>query len=84
MLTKEEVIELNPEMVQMDFYEHCVIGVCYRYGQQPILAYDLDKVIETLIQNGMSYEEAVEFWEYNQVGAYVGENTPCYIERIVR
>ena len=42
----------------------------------------LDKVIKKLKESGMSYEDAVEFWEYNQIGAYVGENTPCFIERI--
>lgn len=48
MTTKEEAIENFPEMVQMDGYEDCVIGICHRFGQEPILAYDFDKVITRL------------------------------------
>ena len=82
MITKEDAVELYPEMIQMDGYEDCVIGICTRFGQEPILAYDFDKVINKLKKDGMSYEEAIEFWEYNQLGSYVGERTPCFIERI--
>ena len=28
----------------------------------------------------MDYNEAVEFLEYNVIGAYVGEKTPVYID----
>ena len=84
MITKEEAIENYPALIQMNGYEDCVIGICHRFGQPPILAYDMDKVIRRLRADGMSYEEAVEFWEYNQLGAYVGESTPCYIERMLK
>jgi hypothetical protein len=30
----------------------------------------------------MTYEEAVEYHEFNQLGAYVGERTPVFIHRI--
>jgi hypothetical protein len=30
------------------------------------------------MDDGMSYDEAEEFFEYNQIGAYVGESTPCF------
>lgn len=28
----------------------------------------------------MSADEAQEFWEFNMVGAYVGDATPCFID----
>ena len=28
----------------------------------------------------MDYEEAVEFFDFNVTGAYVGENTPVFLE----
>ena len=37
-----------------------------------------------MMKQGMSYEEAIEYWEYNQLGASVGEYTPCFIERITK
>jgi len=27
----------------------------------------------------MSEEESIEFFEYNQIGAWVGDYTPCFI-----
>ena len=32
---------------------------------------------------GMTHEEAVEYFEYNQRGAHVGDHTPCFIEDIL-
>jgi hypothetical protein len=82
MTTIEEATELNEEMIKMDGFDDCVLGICHRYGQPPILAYDFDKVILKLMDDGMTYEEAIEYWDYNQIGAYIGESTPCFVERI--
>ena len=30
----------------------------------------------------MSYEEAIDFFEFNVIGAYVGEHTPAFLESI--
>jgi hypothetical protein len=32
--------------------------------------------------DGASYEEAYEFFEFNQLGSWVGESTPCFIQEI--
>lgn len=44
-----------------------------------VIAYDYDKVIKANMKDGMIYDEAVEWFEYNQIGAYVGEYTPVFI-----
>ena len=84
MITIEDVIENYEDVVKMDGFYDCIMGVCYRFGQPIILSYDLDKIIKKLMKQGMSYEEAIEYWEYNQLGASVGEYTPCFIERITK
>ncbi len=39
------------------------------------------KCIDVLIQNdGLEEDEAVEFFEFNTRGAYVGEKTPIWCE----
>ena len=43
------------------------------------MIYDYDKVIAQLESYGMTYEEAVEFHEFNQLGAYVGDHTPAFM-----
>jgi len=83
MINLQQAFEYNENMLKMDGFDDCILGICCRIGQQTILAYDFDKVINKLMKTGkMSREEAVEYYEFNQLGAYMGEHTPCFIERI--
>tara|TARA_R100001198_G_C5179131_1_gene176588 strand:+ start:669 stop:896 length:228 start_codon:yes stop_codon:yes gene_type:complete len=66
-------------MMIMDGFDDCIAGVVQRYGQPTIVCYDKEKVLEQLMDDGMTDEEAVEYFEYNQIGAWVGEQTPCFI-----
>ena len=63
----------------MDGFDDCVLGICESFGGESVVAYDYDKVIAKLESQGMTYEEAVEYREFNQAGAYVGERTPVFI-----
>ena len=67
------------DMLVMDGYNHCIVGVVERFGQTPLVCYDRDKVIESHMSEGMDYDEAEEFFEFNQIGAWLGESTPCFI-----
>jgi hypothetical protein len=60
-------------------YEDCIVGVAEKFGGPPIAVMDLEKMLEKLEQEGMSHEEALEYFEYNILGAYVGEQTPVYM-----
>jgi hypothetical protein len=63
--------------------------VCRRFGQEDVLIYDQEKVIQKLMselkRDGISdeelREEAVEFFEYNQIGAWMGDKTPAFLAR---
>ena len=42
--------------------------------------YDYEKCIQVLVErDGMTREDAEEFFDFNVVGAYVGENTPIFL-----
>jgi hypothetical protein len=47
---------------------------------EPVVAYDYDKVIKILMVDGCTYEEAVEYHEFNQIGAWVGGKTPAFVK----
>jgi hypothetical protein len=85
MLTPEErerIADANPEALLADGFEEAYIGLCMRFNTV-LAAYDYDKCIAVLSQrDGMSYDEAVEFFEFNTLGAWVGEGTPVFIKRI--
>jgi len=80
---KELMSEWNEDMLFSDGLDDALIGICHQFGRPAVAAYDYEKLIDILMErDGMSYEEAVEFFEFNISGAWVGENTPVYIERI--
>lgn len=69
----------DEEMLKMDGYDDCISGVVEQFGRPPIVCYDKTKVLRRLEGDGMTPEEAEEFWSFNQIGAWVGESTPCFI-----
>jgi len=68
-------------LLKMDGYDDCLVGVVERFGQDSYFIYDRELVLEKLQKDGMSYEEALEYYEFNQLGAYVGERTPAFLIR---
>lgn len=77
----ERIAEQNPDAKSADGYDDCIIGIATPFGAEPVLAYDRSKVIKTLMErDGMSREEADEFFEFNIAGAWVGEGTPVFID----
>lgn len=66
-------------LTTMDGFDDCIAGICLRYGQPALVIYDHGKVLAKLVEQGMTEEEAVEHFEYNQIGAWVGETTPAFL-----
>ena len=63
----------------MDGYDDCVAGILERFGMPVIVVYDKEKVIQKLMDDGATCDEAHEFFEYNQLGAWMGHGTPAFI-----
>ena len=78
----EQILELYPDDTFMvaDGFDDAIIGVDENNLK---IVYDIDEVINILIRDGMDVDEAIEYYEYNIAGAYVGENTPSFI-RLIR
>ena len=70
--------EHDIELLVMDGHDDAILGVGQRFTDY-FVVYDLKKVIAKLMEDGMTYEEAVEFHEFNQVGAWVGPRTPVFL-----
>jgi len=67
------------DMLKMDGFEDCISGIVERFNHPPIVCYDKEKVLIKLTTQGLEPEEAMEYFEFNQLGAWVGETTPCFI-----
>lgn len=85
---REQICDLagddaRDEVLFMDGFEAALVGVVTRIGLEPIACYDLDAVLAILRnRDGMTEEEALEHFEYNLIGGYVGERTPCFIRQL--
>ncbi len=63
-------------------YNEAFLGIAYRGGES-FAVYDSEKVILILMsRDGMSREDARDFYEFNIAGSYVGDKTPAYLDRM--
>ena len=62
-------------------YDSCIAGIGWRTASDPVLVYDRAKILEFL-QTEMTEEDAIEHYEFNIVGSWVGEGTPIFVELI--
>ena len=63
-----------------DGFDDAILGIGVRCGQPPIAVYDVKKVINILIErDGMTPDEAVEHFDFNIEGSWVGEQTPIWL-----
>ena len=68
-----------------DGYDDCIIGVGTRCGMTDVFIYDKHKMITTLVRrDDMTYDEALEFINFNIAGAFMGEDTPILVDRMTR
>lgn len=67
------------EALVADGFDDAIIGMARQFNQT-LVVYDEDKCLSILMErDGMTEEEAIEFFEFNVVGAYVGVGTPVYV-----
>lgn len=60
-----------------DGFDEAIIGICPTSMK---VIYSRNKCIEILMKEGDSWEDAVDYLEYNTFNAYIGEFTPIWVE----
>lgn len=67
--------------LKADGFEDALIGIGTQFNKT-LAVYDWDKCVEILMKRDeMSYEDAVTHMDFNVTGAYVGEETPVFIQK---
>jgi hypothetical protein len=82
MQNLNEFFDNYPDLMKADGFDEAIVGVVRRMGGLMAICYDTDKVIEILMED-MSEDEAWEYFEFNILGAWVGEHTPVFLETVV-
>ena len=79
---REHLAEVNPEAILFDGYEDALIGYVERFsseGHLLVALYDRAACIRLLVdRDGMSWEEAEEYFSFNTEGCYAGPHTPAF------
>lgn len=77
----DEYLESIGEGVLLcDGFDDAIIGFSQRINEPLLAVYSYDKMTEVLIErDGMTYEDATEYLDFNVVGAWVGEKTPIIV-----
>ena len=67
------------EILTADGFDEAIVGLARR-PNLIAAAYDVNKILQIMVDGGMAPDEAREYFEFNVVDAWVGENTPVDIE----
>ena len=73
------VLTVVDDMLKIDGFDSAILGVTDTWLEHPRLVYDGLKILEVLMDSGMSHEDADDYCAFNIEGAYVGESTPLIV-----
>ena len=75
VLGENEALLLEPR----DEYDACIIGVGCRFNSGPLAVYSIPMVLKVMQGWGMDEEAALENFEHNTIGAWMGDGTPLFV-----
>jgi hypothetical protein len=74
----EEQLDGLLRMDPHELYDPAIVGIAYNAGARVVI-YSKRKVIEIVNEDGLSYDEALEHFEFNIAGSG-GEGYPMYLD----
>jgi hypothetical protein len=77
---KIDINEYAEGAVLLDGFEDSIIGITEEFGNGRRILYSKDKILQTLMEMGMTHSEAEEYYDFNILGLYVSEQNPIFLE----
>lgn len=76
----DEIIEMYPDdtFLTVNDMDEAIVGVDVNSLR---LIYSVEKIYEILMRN-MPESDAIEYFDYNISGAYMGDNTPIFAKML--
>jgi hypothetical protein len=66
--------------VRLDGLDEAIIGIVEEFGNGPRILYSRKKILTILCERDfMTISEAAEFYDYNIIGLYAGEQNPVFL-----
>ena len=65
----------------LDGFNEAIVGITEEFGGIKRLLYSKDKILKILQEsNPMTQSEAEEYYDYNIVGLYAGDQNPIFLD----
>ena len=80
---RERILEqYSDEQIKFaDGFDAAILGIHDNFTPKPRVVYSKNECLIILMRrDGMDYEMALEFFDFNISGAYVGEDTPIWCD----
>lgn len=76
----DELFENATGAIVLDGFNDAIIGIVEEFGNGPRILYSRDKILE-ILQNRdeMSFQDAIDFYDFNILGMYAGEQNPVIL-----
>lgn len=76
----EDINEQSEGAILLDGFNDAIIGIVEEFGNGPRVLYSKNKILQILEdRDGMTIFEAVEFYDYNILGLFAGEQNPIFL-----
>ena len=75
-----DIHEFAEGAVILDGLNEAIIGIVEEFGNGPRILYSKPKILNILCERDlMTQSEAEEFYDYNIIGLYAGEQNPVFL-----
>ena len=59
--------------------DDAIIGIVETMGSGPRILYSREKILEILMKDDMTEEEAIEYYDFNILNLWVNEQNPVFL-----
>lgn len=74
-------VEYAEGAILLDGLEEAAVGITQEFGNGPRILYSKEKILNILRKrDGMSHSESLEFYDFNILGLYAGEQNPIFLD----
>jgi hypothetical protein len=75
-----DIDEMAEGAIKLDGLDEAILGIVEEFGNSPRILYSKNKILNILSEkDGMTWSEAEEFYDYNILGLYAGEQNPVFL-----
>lgn len=63
----------------LEGFDEAIIGIVETMGSGPRILYSVEKILEVLMKDDMTEEDAMEYYDFNILNLWVSEQNPVFL-----